>query len=854
MASTAREHFVGGRFGAWRARGTRALLGSHFLSAWGDRMWEFGIAILLADLFESPIAPAAAFSVAVYGSCVLTVPPCGAWIDRQERLHAVRTTLLIGNVCVASTCALLALLTILPSSTFAFGLAFSLVVLLSCAAEAMGQAQSLAVSRDWIVQISGTDSETLTELNIAMQRIDLFAKVLAPALFGLALSAGNVGGSGRFRVRLGALLIGSWNVLSLPLELALTRMCYRAYTRQLAPKLHAHADGTVHAHKLGLSRHVHPAAGRHIHPAAGLHIHPVADRHIHSAAGRHGGGEEGGQHGGAEGEEDGVGSHHAHVHAPHAPLLSAADVPLGAAARSAAADAQDSAEAGGCPSQPRLLPAAPLRVDEEQAISSTAAAHPVARVTLDHSHTESHERRAPAAASTVMGAPHPHLHVREGDDGASGAWHEHGDVWHAHEDDPDAGVHIIVLLGKGPHAALVGHTGLGRAWEGALLRRACGWPQLGHCARWCAPASPASAQDGAAESPLAATARHWRAYFSHPVAGASVAFCLLFMTVLDNGTLVTSYLQHAGVSTTVLGLARTADAASGLLGTFAFPLLCSRLGGASSASGAPPSRSPSGGAASAPPASGVPGSNGVVERAGLISVWLFWATLAPAGVAFALKASESHAVLLGCMVLARAWLWSFDLAHTQSMQVRVEEGARGALHGCQASLSQLLFVAMQLCALGARRPSQFGGLLYLSLGSVLASAVLYSGWCATVVAGGTVCAHGGCMRLTRPRSRPADGPHWAQPHGTGDSSGRELSMLSVQEAPSPGQTSAGPGGDGGRGEEAGRPLEDGRSELEEVQEDLAGPGLDSKRQLGAALLVGAKAERSDAIGGRQQDE
>lgn len=636
---------------AWELPGVRALLASHLLSAWGDRMWEFATAILLAELFDS-IAPAAAFSAAVFGSCVLSIPALGSWVDKQERLRAVRVSLIVGNACVAGVQVLLALLTILDSSaSAASGLAFALVVLLSCVAEAMGQVQSLAISRDWVVQLCASDGARLSELNVAMQRLDLLAKVLAPALFGLLIGAAGAAGA-RARVQLGALLIGAWNVLSLPLELRLTGACYRANERLLAPKLHTHPNGTVHAHCHGSRRHVHPSEGARA--------------------------------------DEGRGGEGAHSH-------------------------------------PRLA-------------------------------------EAPGA-----GKP-PHAHA-------------HGDERHAHAQDPDAGIDIILLLG-GKRDAAEGDPPVERAgaWEHALVWRALSCPQVSCLA------PPAQPRGGRAESALATTVACWRAYFAHPVAGASVAFCLLFMTVLDNGMLVTSHLQHAGVSPAVLGLARTADAALGLAGTFLFPRLAACLGGP-------------------------------VERAALASVWAFWFVLAPAGLAFLLAGSTAgrgvaraaHATMLGCMVASRAALWSFDLAHTQSMQTRVNEGARGALNGCQASLSQLLFVAIQLCALGASRPEQFGGLLFLSLGSVLAAAVLYSHWFA---------------RLARPRA-------------AGEGGARELPMGSVREAAPPPAPHA-----AGRDEQAASGSGGGAAAAEPEGLDAPADTLGLGRQLGAAL-VGTNAERSD---------
>ncbi|KAG8460238.1 hypothetical protein KFE25_004486 [Diacronema lutheri] len=674
-------------------RGVHALLASHLLSAWGDQMWQFAVPVLIAELFDSPIAAAASFNAAVFGSCVVTVPALGAWLDRTERLGAVRTALLASNACIAAVCALLALLPRLaPPSRVGFGVACALALALSCAAEAMGRAKALALTRDWVVQLCATDGARLASLNIVMQRIDLCAKVLAPALVGVALGAlGTVGAADgadararrAARVRLGAVLVGAWNVLSLPAELALTAACYRAHRAQLArpcaadvaaagdadgadarahaeAQVHAHADGTVHAHVHGLQRHAHPTT-------------PPAREH-------------GGAHGGGRVHID-----EWHIHARDE----------GSCAEAAITDARSSdasMRAADAPGHARSPPV-------ERALGEMMA--------------------SPAKGTCGRaGAPNGHVPAAPLRCWARGVaepqWHEHGDELHAHAHDPDANVHVILLLSRADDSAPDVRARDTERGSGVAARAARGGGG-GACAP-CARAQTAARATGA----------RWRAFFAHPVAGASVAFCLLFLTVLDNGTLVATYLLSQGVRPAVLGAAHAADAAAGLLGTVAFAPLVARLGGG-------------------------------VERAGLASIWAFWLTLAPAGALFAAAAraragepgdvGEARAAsvraqhaLLGCMVCARAALWSFDLAHTQSMQQRVEAARRGAMGGCQVSLSNAAYVLVQLAALGARRPEQFGALLALSLGAVLAAALLYTVWFATVVrdgAGGSCCGQGG---------------------------------------------------------------------------------------------------------------
>ena len=46
----------------------------------------------------------------------------------------------------------------------------------------------------------------------------------------------------------------------------------------------------------------------------------------------------------------------------------------------------------------------------------------------------------------------------------------------------------------------------------------------------------------------------WKDYISSNMFFASIAYCMLYMSVLDGGTLVTAYLKFRGISDLVLGM------------------------------------------------------------------------------------------------------------------------------------------------------------------------------------------------------------------------------------------------------------------------------------------------------------
>ncbi|RLN70117.1 hypothetical protein BBJ28_00005865 [Nothophytophthora sp. Chile5] len=205
-------------------------------------------------------------------------------------------------------------------------------------------------------------------------------------------------------------------------------------------------------------------------------------------------------------------------------------------------------------------------------------------------------------------------------------------------------------------------------------------------------------QTADSRSTLSCYVAMWRNYARHPVFLLSFSYCSLYMTVLDNGALNTAYLKWRGVPDSLLGSSRGAGAVFGLIGTVLFPYLrrtITRL-----------------------------------ERVAVLSVWLFWLFLAPVLVAFVLVGESllSDYVMLGCMVSARVWIWSADLAETQIMQEWIEPSRRGAINAMQTATYQLFYMLIQLMGVVFHDPRQFQSLVFFSVATVLAAAFGFTIW------------------------------------------------------------------------------------------------------------------------------
>ena len=290
------------------------LFAAHFLSAWGDRMWQFAVPVLFIEIFLDTLAPTALYAFLVYAACVQFMPAVGTWVDRAHRLSVQRFALIVDNASVVGTSVLLCYIAVTethmglvaPEWTGGFTLCFIGIIVLGISGEVMNQAQTLSVERDWVVVIA-EEMGSLAVMNTTMRRIDLMCKVLAPAAVGAIIST--VGSSSRMKVFYGSAAVGVWNALAFPLELLLTTLVFDSFPA-LDSKMHSHMDGvTKHSHPGGHKEHSHFL---HKHAASGdaqetePHCHDVFGPldHLHPEDGvRH-------EHGRAHGHSHGTTQHY----------------------------------------------------------------------------------------------------------------------------------------------------------------------------------------------------------------------------------------------------------------------------------------------------------------------------------------------------------------------------------------------------------------------------------------------------------------------------------------------------------------------------------------------------------------
>lgn len=189
---------------------------SHAFSAWGDRMWHFAIGLYLVELTPGSLRLTAIYQLVSTLSIIIFGPLVGDWVDANPRLKVARVSLIIQNVAVI-ICGILLLIMLMveppcpqPHLPSYFRVLEALVIIIGSIADLSSAGTKIAVEKDWVVVLAGSDKKLLAHTNAILRRIDLCCKILAPILVGLIMT---------FISKItGVIFLAGWNVLSVFLE------------------------------------------------------------------------------------------------------------------------------------------------------------------------------------------------------------------------------------------------------------------------------------------------------------------------------------------------------------------------------------------------------------------------------------------------------------------------------------------------------------------------------------------------------------------------------------------------------------------------------------------------------------
>jgi hypothetical protein len=210
----------------------------------------------------------------------------------------------------------------------------------------------------------------------------------------------------------------------------------------------------------------------------------------------------------------------------------------------------------------------------------------------------------------------------------------------------------------------------------------------------------------------------WRLYYEQETFVPSLAHVSLYFTVLSPGGLLFGFLTYCGVNGSTIGIFRAASAIIGILATFSFEILVTRL-------------------------------HWSVLQVGRVGVLCQLACLLPAQLLLWLvrvpevplpsAAQNSVAqityqqppLLIGVLVfvtLSRWGLWCWDTAETEIMQTMVDASAVGEVSAVEAALCSLAELLMYGVSFTLSSPRRFPTLATMSTMSISTGALAFHRW------------------------------------------------------------------------------------------------------------------------------
>jgi iron-regulated transporter 1 len=147
----------------------RKLYFSHFVRTWGDRLFEFGAALFVIDIFRTTLLESSLYGLLTTAFGLLFGDIMGKWVDNSPRISIVNYLIPAQKLTVIfSHVGFWALLTYydpgnetktMDISAFVI---FAVVILLGGLYKVSTIGMNVALERDWIVALAARNSSVLT--------------------------------------------------------------------------------------------------------------------------------------------------------------------------------------------------------------------------------------------------------------------------------------------------------------------------------------------------------------------------------------------------------------------------------------------------------------------------------------------------------------------------------------------------------------------------------------------------------------------------------------------------------------------------------------------------------------------
>lgn len=188
-------------------------------------MWHFAIPLFLMDLDTTSLSLSATYGLTLAAAVLIFGPVVGDWIDRKQRLFAVRVSLIVQNTACVLSAVLLLLNKAYDDQNWYDKDAWYVVVVkvgsifLGGISQLGSTATGIIIQKDWIVVIASGDNDFMANLNSMVRRIDLGTKIIAPLVCGQIMFLFGLFG--------GAIFIVAWNLLSMCVEYFILTLVYK---------------------------------------------------------------------------------------------------------------------------------------------------------------------------------------------------------------------------------------------------------------------------------------------------------------------------------------------------------------------------------------------------------------------------------------------------------------------------------------------------------------------------------------------------------------------------------------------------------------------------------------------------
>lgn len=191
--------------------------------------------------------------------------------------------------------------------------------------------------------------------------------------------------------------------------------------------------------------------------------------------------------------------------------------------------------------------------------------------------------------------------------------------------------------------------------------------------------------------------RGWKSFFKQPVAGAALAYALLWLSVLSpHGVLLTAYLKDAWQTPEwIIGIFRGAGAIFGLAATVAFPIVVKKFG---------------------------------VNKGSLLFLSYQSLMLVFALHFFFNGEFTGQMGFLIFILLSRVGLYGFSLGEMQLRQTMIAANVRGEVNGFANALTVIATIALFTAGVVLPTTEDFKYLVIMSVFFVLSSLVIFIRW------------------------------------------------------------------------------------------------------------------------------